>query len=62
MQNDKYIRVREVAELLGLGVSTVWLWVKQNKLPQPKKLSNRVTVWKLSEIQDFIKKTETKAV
>jgi prophage regulatory protein len=61
MQSDKYIRVKEVAQLLGLGVSTVWLWARQQKLPQPKRLSNRVTVWRLSEIQDFIEKSEVEA-
>jgi len=51
---DKYIRVKEVAQMLGIGVSTVWLWVKQDKLPQPKRLSPRTTVWRLSDIQNFI--------
>jgi len=54
MQTDKYIRVKEVAQMLGIGVSTVWLWVKQNRLPQPKRLSSRTTVWRLSDIQNFI--------
>ncbi len=46
----KFIRIKEVAELLGIGESTAWLWVKEEKLPKPRKLSPRVTVWKQSEI------------
>lgn len=51
---EQLIRLPRVMELTGLAKSTVWLWAKDGKLPKPIKLSNRVTVWKLSEIQDYI--------
>ena len=51
---EKLIRIPRVMELVGIKKSTVWLWVKQGKLPQPKKLSSRVTVWKESEVLEFI--------
>jgi prophage regulatory protein len=53
---EKLIRIPRVMELVGIKKSTVWLWVKQGKLPKPKKLSSRVTVWKESEIIEFIEK------
>jgi len=40
-----FLRVKQVSEKVGIGKSTVWLWVKQNKFPKPLKLSPRVTVW-----------------
>jgi prophage regulatory protein len=51
---EKLLRVQDVAEILGIGKSTVWLWVKQERLPQPIHLSTRVSAWKLSAINNFI--------
>ena len=36
---ERYIRAKEVAEILSIGQSTVWLYTKTGKLPQPIKLS-----------------------
>lgn len=51
---DRLIRLPEVMRLTGLAKSTVWLWVSQGKLPTPTKLSPRVSVWRESEIQNYI--------
>jgi predicted DNA-binding transcriptional regulator AlpA len=40
---ERLIRVQEVAEILGIGKSTVWLWVKLGKIPAPIHLSTRVS-------------------
>lgn len=49
------IRVKEVAELLGFGVSTIWRKVKEDpSFPRPHKISERITVWQLSEILNWI--------
>lgn len=54
--NQQFIRLPEVSKLTGLAKSTVWLWVKENKLPKPIKLSPRVTVWHLSDLEQWIEK------
>ena len=51
---DRFIRLPEVMRITGLAKSTVWLWVKQGKLPAPKKLSSRVTVWRESDLMRLI--------
>jgi prophage regulatory protein len=56
---ERLIRVQEVAEILGIGKSTVWLWVKLGKIPAPIHLSTRVSAWKLSAINNFIASAET---
>ncbi len=53
--NERLLRVAEVAGTLGIARSTVWLWAKQGRLPKPFKLTPSTTVWKHSEIQDFIR-------
>lgn len=52
-QTKKYYRAKEVSELLGIGLSTVWLYAKQNKIT-PIKLSERVTVFDIKEINRLI--------
>lgn len=52
MQTKKYYRAKEVAELLGIGLSTVWLYASQGRL-HPIKLSSRVTVFSLDEINSL---------
>lgn len=51
---EKFLRVKDVAEMLSIGKSTIWLYVKTGKFPKPIKLSPGVTVWKLSEIEQFM--------
>jgi len=53
---DTYIRVNEVAEMLSIGVSTIWAWVKVSKFPPPIKLSERCSVWSVKEINDWIER------
>jgi len=51
---EEFMRIKSVMEKTGLAKSTVWLWVKEGKLPAPIKLSSRITVWKQSEINNWI--------
>ncbi|MFY9074094.1 DNA-binding protein [Malaciobacter mytili] len=53
----RYYRAKEVAEFLGIALSTVWLYAKQGKLT-PKKLSSRVTVFEVSEMNSLIQSIE----
>jgi len=46
---QKY-RAKEVAEYLGIALSTVWLFAKQGKLT-PIRVSPRVTVFDIEEIE-----------
>jgi len=52
--DDKLIRVNDVMAMLGIAKSTVWLWVKQGKIPKPIKLSRKVSVWRESDMLDYI--------
>lgn len=54
MTQERLVRLPYVTEKTGLAKSTVWLFVKNGKLPKPIKLSERVTVWKESEIIAYI--------
>ena len=53
----KYYRAKEVADYLGIGLSTVWLYVAQNKLSS-KKLSARVTVFSIEDVEKLFDNAE----
>lgn len=52
----KYLRAKAVAERLNISVSTVWKWSARNIIPAPTKLTQRVTVWKASDIDAFVER------
>jgi len=47
------LRAKDASKYLACGVSTLWLWVKQGKI-KAYKLSDRVTIFKRSELDAFI--------
>ena len=53
----KYLRAKEVAEYMGIGLSTVWLYTSNGTLTA-KKISQRVTVFSIDEIDNLINMDE----
>lgn len=47
---EKYIRAKKIRDKYSVGLSTVWLYVKQGKLT-PIKISSRVTVFDVEEVE-----------
>ena len=47
---QKFMRAKELAKYLGIGLSTVWLYAKQGKITS-KKISDRVTVFDVFEVE-----------
>lgn len=54
MIQERLLRLPQVMEITGLARSTVWYFVKTKRLPKPIKLSTRVTVWKESELINYL--------
>jgi prophage regulatory protein len=53
---NNFIRDKELAQWLAIHRSTPWRWTHSKPtFPKPMKLSAGVTVWKLSEIEDWLK-------
>jgi len=40
--------------LIGVSDKTIWQWVKRGQFPAPIKLSDSVTVWRLSDVQAWM--------
>ena len=49
-----FLRIKDVMKKTSIPKSTIWLWVKEEKFPKPIKLSERVTVWKESDIDEWM--------
>jgi len=52
-QQVENMRAKEAHKYLGVGLSTLWLWVKQGKI-KAYKISDRVTLFKKKELDYFI--------
>lgn len=46
------LRARDIVSLYGIGLSTVWLYVKEGKLT-PKKISPKITLFSAIEVSNF---------
>lgn len=57
MEAQKYLRAKPLADYMGIGKSTVWLYAKQGKLT-PKKVSARVTLFSVEEADKLINSDE----
>lgn len=56
----QYARPKQAAGHLKIGVSTLWKWRKENpNFPQPIKLSPRVTVFRIADLDAFVASQQT---
>tara|TARA_R110001592_G_scaffold213767_1_gene466594 strand:+ start:2205 stop:2651 length:447 start_codon:yes stop_codon:yes gene_type:complete len=53
---DKIVRSKEVQELTGLSRTTIWRLERTSKFPARVSLSTSNVGWRLSDIQEWIKK------
>ncbi|MBW2187062.1 MAG: AlpA family phage regulatory protein [Deltaproteobacteria bacterium] len=53
---ERFLRIKQLLEIVPLGKSTVWKLVAEGKFPQPIKLSERCTAWRESDIQQWMDK------
>lgn len=54
MPNAGYIRQAGLLAMLPISSATLWRWVSKGDFPQPKKLSPRITAWKIEAVQSWL--------
>ncbi|GAB2467365.1 hypothetical protein GCM10027082_18760 [Comamonas humi] len=48
------VRPKDAAELLGIGISTLWRWAKDRPdFPKPRHLSTRCTIFDVAELLNW---------
>lgn len=48
------LRIKQVLKFIPVSRSSWWAGVKTGRFPQPIKLSERVTVWRASDIRALV--------
>ena len=61
MIENTYVSVTQLARRYSVDRSTIWRWVQRGTLPQPVRLSEQTTRWKLDEIERRDAERETAA-
>ena len=52
----RFIREKELLELLSISHATLWRWVKDGSFPAPCKLGPGVTAWAETEVREHLQK------
>jgi prophage regulatory protein len=52
---DRLVRLRELVKILSISRANVYRLMKLNKFPQSIKLTERTVVWRLSEVDEWVK-------
>lgn len=58
MKTFKIIRAKELAESLGISIPTLWRMEKKEELPPKIKISDRVSGWRESDIENWLSDRE----
>lgn len=45
-----WLTATQVAERYGVSIPTVWTWAREERIPQPHKLAENTTRWRLCEL------------
>jgi len=53
-----YLTVKQISSRYSVSVPTVWRWTREGKFPQPVKLGENCTRWKLEDIEAWEAKQE----
>ena len=51
LSGSAFVRMPTVAALFAYSLATLWRRLKDGRLPQPRKLSDRVTVWNVDKLR-----------
>ena len=53
-ESEEYLRMPQLLKMLPISKATIWRKVRLGEFPQPIKLGYRISMWKKSEIIDFL--------
>jgi excisionase family DNA binding protein len=48
------LSARDVAELCGVTRRTVWRWVREGRLPEPRRITASTVRWPADQVEEFI--------
>lgn len=54
--SQRLIRLKEVQHRVGLGRSTIYRWMADERFPKPVHLGGHAVAWVLEDVEDWIAK------
>ena len=51
----KYLRPKEISKLFCISIPTLYRYTKDPAFPKPMKLSPKVTLWNVTELENYFK-------
>lgn len=51
---NRFVRLPEVKTIVGFGKSTIYAKIADGTFPKPIKLADRISVWKLSDLDKWV--------
>ena len=54
----QFYRVNELAKILSVSRASIYNWCNQGNFPKPIKISDSVTVWRSSDIENWVNERE----
>ncbi len=57
-EQELYLRLPQILERLPIAASTWWKWVQTGHAPKGTKLSERVTIWKASDVDTLVRQMQ----
>ena len=55
---NRCVRMKHVSEMMGIARSTIYKYIAEGSFPKPFKLGERVSVWRVSVIEQWITERE----
>jgi prophage regulatory protein len=57
-EHELYLRLPQILERLPIAASTWWAWVQKGHAPKGIKMSERVTIWKASDVDALVRQMQ----
>lgn len=54
-----FVRLNIVKWLFDCSAATIWRWVKESRIPAPKKLGSRITAWNVGELRAALSRIQS---
>jgi predicted DNA-binding transcriptional regulator AlpA len=51
LPDSAFVRMHVICVLFAISKPTAWRWIKQKRLPAPKKLGPRVTAFRVADVR-----------
>ena len=48
-----FVRLPDILKRIPVGKSTIWKWVQEGRFPAPVKLSDGVTAWSVTAVEQW---------